>query len=273
MDNIKMGQFIADLRKSKHMTQKDLAGKLNISDKAVSKWERGLSCPDISLLSPLAEILGVSVSALLNGEEPDEESSDDVETSVDNALQYADKTVKKQKILLRNIFAAAFSAVCLVGIITCAICDLAISGKFTWSLFPISSAVFAWLVFFPMIKMQKNGILCGLISLSVLVVPYLYVLDVLVGSGSFMPIGVRMSVIGLVFLWALFFLFGKMKSKLLAGGISLLLAIPVMFIINLSLAKLLHTPQVDIWDIMAAGLIGISAGILFALHRKMKSHT
>lgn len=53
------------------MTQKELADKLNITDKAVSKWERGLSFPDISILIPLAEILNISLYDLLKGEEND----------------------------------------------------------------------------------------------------------------------------------------------------------------------------------------------------------
>lgn len=270
MDNTKMGQFIADLRKSKHMTQKDLAEKLSISDKAVSKWERGLSCPDISLLTPLAELLDVSVSELLNGEKS-EDDSDDINTLVDNALKYADKTVKKQNIRLRSIFAGTFSVLCLIAIAVCAIVDLAIAGKLTWSLFPISSAVFAWLVFFPPLKMQKNGILCGLISLTVTVIPFLYVLKLLVNvkqNGLIMPVGASMAVIGLIFLWAVYFLFKKLKSKLLAGGFSLLLTIPAMLIINLVLSRLIPTVFLDIWDIMSMGIVLILAGILFVLHKK-----
>lgn len=61
----KFGTFVAQLRKEKGLMQKDLAEKLFISDKAVSKWERGLSIPDVSLLIPLAEVLGVTVTELL----------------------------------------------------------------------------------------------------------------------------------------------------------------------------------------------------------------
>ena len=68
IDNGKFGAFLSRLRKEKGMTQKELAEKLYVSDKAVSKWERGLSLPDIALLQPLAESLGVSVSELLRGE-------------------------------------------------------------------------------------------------------------------------------------------------------------------------------------------------------------
>ena len=60
-----LGQKIAELRKAKNMTQLELANKLNITDKAVSKWERDISCPDINTFPKLAEILGVSVDELL----------------------------------------------------------------------------------------------------------------------------------------------------------------------------------------------------------------
>ena len=68
-DNLlKMAQFIAKLRKENKLTQKQLAKYLGVTDKAVSKWERGLSCPDISLLSKLSYTLGVTTSELLSGE-------------------------------------------------------------------------------------------------------------------------------------------------------------------------------------------------------------
>ena len=65
IDKQKFGAFIASLRKEKKLTQKDLAQKLYISDKAVSKWETGVSIPDTALLIPLGEALGVTVTELL----------------------------------------------------------------------------------------------------------------------------------------------------------------------------------------------------------------
>ena len=65
IDKAKFGAFVAQLRKEKGLMQKDLAEKLYVSDKAVSKWERGLSIPDVAILVPLAEILGVTVTELL----------------------------------------------------------------------------------------------------------------------------------------------------------------------------------------------------------------
>ena len=72
MDAGKTGKFIAKRRKDLNMTQNELAEKLHITDKAVSKWERGLSFPDISVLIPLAEILNISLYDLLDGGNDDE---------------------------------------------------------------------------------------------------------------------------------------------------------------------------------------------------------
>lgn len=64
----KIGKLIYTLRKEKDMTQKQVADLLNISDKAISKWERGLGCPDVSLLPELSQILGVNIEEILLGE-------------------------------------------------------------------------------------------------------------------------------------------------------------------------------------------------------------
>lgn len=68
MDNTKIGNFIAELRKQQNMTQQDLAQKLNITDKAVSRWETGKGLPDMQLLEPLAKELNVSVNELISGQ-------------------------------------------------------------------------------------------------------------------------------------------------------------------------------------------------------------
>lgn len=68
MDQIKIGRFIAECRKKKNLTQVQLAEKLNITDRAVSKWETGKSMPDSSVMLGLCEILEISVNDLLSGE-------------------------------------------------------------------------------------------------------------------------------------------------------------------------------------------------------------
>lgn len=69
MDYEKIWIFIARKRKKLKLTQKDLADQLKITDRAVSRWERGLGCPDISLLEELSKLLGVSILEILHGEE------------------------------------------------------------------------------------------------------------------------------------------------------------------------------------------------------------
>ena len=68
MDNAKIGKLIFNLRKNSELTQNQLAEKLNVSDKAISKWERGLGCPDISLLPVIAKIFEIDLESLLKGE-------------------------------------------------------------------------------------------------------------------------------------------------------------------------------------------------------------
>lgn len=89
IDREKFGSFVAELRRRQGLTQKQLAEKLYISDKAVSKWETAQSLPDISLLAPLAEALGVTVTELLRGQRAGEDQRmelDEVEQVVAGAL-------------------------------------------------------------------------------------------------------------------------------------------------------------------------------------------
>ena len=77
ISNEKFGLFVAELRKKKNLTQKELAEKLYVSDKTVSKWERGLSMPNVVLLIPIADVLGVTVTELLRGEKIDTQKNID----------------------------------------------------------------------------------------------------------------------------------------------------------------------------------------------------
>ena len=92
IDKKKFGAFVARLRKEKGYTQKELAQRLFISDKAVSKWETAVSIPDIALLIPLAELLGVSVMELLMCQRRAENAmdADQVEQIIKTAISFSD---------------------------------------------------------------------------------------------------------------------------------------------------------------------------------------
>lgn len=95
MDLIKIGKYIAEKRKALGLTQKQLAEQLGMSDKSVSKWERGICLPDVSVYMELCGILGISMNEFLAGEDISEENI--VKISEDNLIQVAKDSKAKQK--------------------------------------------------------------------------------------------------------------------------------------------------------------------------------
>ena len=121
MDQIKIGRFIAKCRKAANLTQRQLSDKLNITDKAISKWERGITMPDTSIMLELCDILDSNVNALLSGEKISMENSNQKNEQL--LLEISKEIEQKNKIiwtsmwvimivsmvaLLTGIFIAAF---------------------------------------------------------------------------------------------------------------------------------------------------------------------
>lgn len=112
MDLVKIGKYIAGKRKTLGMTQKQLAEKLNMSDKSVSKWERGICLPDVSVYMELCEILGISINEFLAGEDIDAENVE--KKSEDNIIQVTKDSKKKQKNLKSILAVVTTFAVIMV---------------------------------------------------------------------------------------------------------------------------------------------------------------
>ena len=121
MNQIKIGKFIADCRKQKNLTQMQLAEKLGITDKAISKWERGIAMPDSSIMLELCDILCISVNELLSGEkinmENNNQKNEQLLLDMAKELEQKNKTVWKSMwvimiismtALIAGIFIAAF---------------------------------------------------------------------------------------------------------------------------------------------------------------------
>lgn len=89
MDQIKIGKFISIIRKEKKLTQKQLADKLGITDRAISKWENGKSMPDLSLLKPVCDVLDISINELLSGEKIEDNTN--LEENIVTAIKYSNK--------------------------------------------------------------------------------------------------------------------------------------------------------------------------------------
>ena len=120
MDKEKTGQLITTLRKEKGLTQKQLAEALNVTDKAVSKWERGLSFPDISMLEPISELLDISIMELLAGEireGDDPMPREEAQELINDSVGLGDEQLRHRKeisrlIIIIDFFTSDTSFVC-----------------------------------------------------------------------------------------------------------------------------------------------------------------
>ena len=116
MDQIKIGKFIAEERKAKNYTQRELADKLGISDKTISKWERGNGFPEVSLLLPLCNELEITVNELLSGERLQEmDYQKKAEENMVNLVREAQES--KKKIILSAMVAVLVLVAAMVAVL------------------------------------------------------------------------------------------------------------------------------------------------------------
>ena len=265
MNQVDIGRFIAACRKDKESTQAQLAEKLNITDRAVSKWETGKSMPDASIMLDLCSILGITVNELLSGERI---KTEDYSKKVDEnlvELKRKDENNIKVNIIIADIISILF----LTGIAICMICDLRTTGRITWSMIPVSSILFTWMVIIPAIIAGKRRILKSLVVLSILIIPFLYVLGAIIKIKAIFSIGAVMAVVGILYLWSVWGIYYKFRArKMFAAGVSILLAIPFNIVANAILAKILAEPMFDMWDALAVFLLLI-IGIPFIVYDRM----
>ena len=118
MDNLKFGSFIAQLRKENNLTQKELADRLNVTDKAVSKWETGKGFPDVKLMEPLAQELGISLVELLQGErqQVDTLTAEQAESVVKQALERSERVTARKYLKLFRWTLGAIGAWCALDV-------------------------------------------------------------------------------------------------------------------------------------------------------------
>lgn len=145
LDKAAFGSFLAQLRREKGMTQRELAADLYVSDKAVSKWERGLSVPDISLLVPLAEILNVTVAELLQGRRVEEEqrfTREETEELIRKALTFSAEPPERRQARTRK-FLPLYAVYVLLGLVgTAVVCAAGLAGTEGAKALLIMNAIF-----------------------------------------------------------------------------------------------------------------------------------
>ena len=114
MNQEKTGKFIAELRKEKGMTQEQLAEKMGVTDKSISRWENGKTMPDLSMITILAEELNVEVSELLNGRKMTKEELEKLRDTINNVIEYSNKEKKNKTTKLNNYFRAGLVCILIV---------------------------------------------------------------------------------------------------------------------------------------------------------------
>ncbi len=116
MDNLQFGAFVAQMRKEQGITQKELADRLNVTDKAVSKWETGKGFPDVKLLEPLAQALGVSLVELMQGKRQEAKilTVAEADAAVSQAMGQSERTTARRYLRLFRWFLIAACGLCLL---------------------------------------------------------------------------------------------------------------------------------------------------------------
>lgn len=170
MEENKIGLFIRDQRLALGLTQQQLADKLGVTDKAVSKWERSVSYPDITLLRELAAALEVSVTELLAGERDEAPGvPPEVEDVVVDTVAYAE-TARRKNGGWRWWSFVGLTAGCLIAALVVCIVN---GFRFTWSAGVLKCLAFGWAVCYPLLWTERP-VQNALIIASVGVCPFIW---------------------------------------------------------------------------------------------------
>lgn len=119
MNAQKTGSLIAAIRKEQNRTQQDLANELGVSSAAISKWERGIGFPDVSLIEPLATSLGISIAELFKGERIENGDANEYENLLSDVVKVSKNEISKKKKISNWIIAITVAVLyLLISIIT-----------------------------------------------------------------------------------------------------------------------------------------------------------
>ncbi len=171
-------------------------------------------------------------------------------------------------------YSIVVSSLFLIAIIVCSICDVAIHNMFTWSLLAVASILFAWAILFPIMKLGRNGISWSLLVFTILLLPFLYILEKLLLVPNLFLMGACISLVSLWYIWSIYFLFRVLvKRAYMVVGIAFLLAIPLELFIHIILTRFSIENGLSSWDYLSLILLLIFSFIFIEkdlVHQKMK---
>ena len=235
MEEKQIGLFIRDRRLALGMTQQQLADRMGVTDKAVSKWERCVSCPDITLLRELADALEVSVSELLAGELDPKPSPvpQEVEDVVLDTVRYAE-TARKKNSGWRFWTFVAISANCLLAAVVLLIL-YAVMGD-PHLLLACKCVGFGWALCYPLLRSEQYPVRNALVILTLAIVPFLASFP-----GGFPFWAYWIAIISAAYLWGVYFICRRFlwDRMWLAAGWSFLLGCVLDAAINTILGMII----------------------------------
>ena len=258
MNEQKTGSLIRQLRLKEGWTQKELGSKIGISEKAISKWERGLSFPDITLLPRLADVFHVTVGEIISGQQLSEPALDPevFDSVVADTLVYSKRdTFSKGK----RIFCLIFIPLLLTAMLICAIINLAVNHQLSWAYYPIGALLIVLSLTLALLlpHAHRLEILMGTLEFSLMI--YLAMIEKLSGTqGWLISLALPISLVSVVCLYLLLKLLMILKRKWQILSYSMLiLALGPLLSINqiLRLNGLRHTLISD-WILLGCLLGG-----------------
>lgn len=196
--------FIADKRKNANLTQKELSCLIHVSESAVSKWERGVSYPDISLISPICKALNITEHEFIT-------ASDDIKAKEDKRrLDKIDNREKRTHIVLIGMY--------IVAVFICILCNIIIDKKLSWSIIVLVSICMFFCTFNLHYFLKKKKVLISLSAISILV--YILLLAIKVTENvewSFIQ-GATIATIWLFPVWMIYLINSKLKDNMIKNS-------------------------------------------------------
>ncbi len=173
MDQKKIGLFLKNLRKEKKLTQEQLAEKLNVSNRTVSRWENGNNMPDLSILVELAELYNVDIKEIIDGERKSEIMEKGMKDTLVKVAEYTNEEKKVQYYKMRNIIGGCligFGAFLIISAFVIFSCDS------SWgSIYSIIGTIIVSIGVYQMICQNKYKVICSITCFFIMLVCLIFV--------------------------------------------------------------------------------------------------
>ncbi len=275
MDNQEFGSRIAEARKKNGMTQRELAERLDVTDKAVSKWECGKGFPEITLLPKLSKVLGIKPEDLLADKakvessglqkEPVPSQIESVDPQVDlvtSVIRYSGE--QQYRKLSRLVFPIICGALGIAAFV-CALVDYCITQSLTWSRFPLSALLFCFVVLLPIFLLKKHRTAFGASVFFAGLIPYLLYLESLVPTkgwviGLALPIAAMTAGCTALSIWL--FLYSKVDRLIAAAIVLADTGVAMNFLINEIVMRYVDKQYFNISVFITAGCFAVAAVVL-----------